>query len=543
MRNLFFWTSGVVLLATAIAAYFNTWWAVSLFFTLPLIALGTYHALQTKRAILRNFPLLGGLRYFFEMIRPEIQQYFVESETDGAPVPRELRSVVYQRAKRQTDTLPFGTQRNVYEPGYEWIAHSLSPVHVDPKELRVTIGGSQCKQPYSASVFNISAMSYGALSRTAVQALNGGAKLGQFYHNTGEGGVSPYHQIEGGDLVWQIGTGYFGCRTPDGQFAPDLFQEMALKPNIRMIEIKLSQGAKPSHGGILPAAKITPEIIAIRKVTGGQDVVSPPAHREFSTPDGLLNFVQRLRELSKGKPVGFKLCVGQSYEFMAICKAMIETGIRPDFVTVDGGEGGTGAAPLEFSDSMGAPLEEGLTIVHDTLVGFGLRDQIRVIASGKVLTGFNLFSRMALGADICNSARGMMLALGCIQARRCNTNHCPTGVATSNEELLRGLVPSDKRSRVANYQASTVKAFAELLGAAGLRSPRDITRRHLHRRVATDAVKTYQELFPEIVNGSFLRGEIHPKYRFAFHAANARTFKADEQPTISTQSPTVAYLR
>lgn len=491
----------------------------------PVIALGLQHAFQTKKAILRNFPLLGLFRYGFEKIRPEIQQYFIESETDGQPISRDMRSVVYQRAKQQTDTLPFGTQRNVYADGYEWISHSLAPSHVDPKTLRIKVGGPQCTQPYSASLLNISAMSYGALSRTAIQSLNGGAKLGGFFHNTGEGGLSPHHLAEGGDLVWQIGTGYFGCRTKDGKFDADLFRETATLPNVKMIEIKLSQGAKPSHGGILPAAKITPEIVAIRKVEFGQDVVSPPAHKAFNDPRGLLKFVKQLRDLSGGKPVGFKLCLGQPSEFVAICKAMIETGLLPDFITVDGGEGGTGAAPLEFSNSVGAPLEDGLSFVNDVLTGFDLRKDIRLIASGKVLTGFHLFSRIALGADMCNSARGMMLALGCIQARQCNSNHCPTGVATQKEQLYKGLVPSDKKVRVANYHRHTIHAFADLLGATGALRPSAVDRGILNRRVSSDVVKTYAELFPAVKPGCFLRGEVPARFTMHVRNASAESFR------------------
>lgn len=528
MRKLFFVFSVTSLIAVGAAAFF--WLPVlwSLIVLIPLIGIGLHNAFQTKKAILRNYPVLGLLRYFFEQIRPEIQQYFVESNTNGTPVPRDVRSVVYQRAKTQTDSLPFGTQKDVYESGYEWLAHSLSPVHASVESMRVTVGGPLCKKPYSASRFNISAMSYGALSKNAILALSGGAKLGGFYHNTGEGGLSPHHLEGGGDLVWQIGTGYFGCRNQDGSFNGDLFRETASRENVKMIEIKLSQGAKPGHGGILPAAKITPEIMAIRKVQAGADVISPPAHREFSTPDGLLSFVARLRELSGGKPVGFKLCVGQPGEFIAICKAMMETGIMPDFITVDGGEGGTGAAPFEFSDSVGMPLEEGLTLVHDVLTGFDLRKNIRVIASGKVLTGFHMFSRMALGADMCNSARGMMLALGCIQARQCNTNTCPTGVATSNPTLVYGLVPSEKRARVANFQQNTMHAFAELLGAAGLESPSMIARSHVNRRVSRDTVKNFADLFPEVTPGQFLRGDIPVRYARAYEWSSAKSFRASQ---------------
>jgi glutamate synthase domain-containing protein 2 len=533
MRRLFFASSALIVGLIAVAALFWPLILISYAVVLPVVALGLQHAFQTKKAVLRNFPVLGLFRYGFEMIRPEIQQYFIESETDGTPIPRDVRSVVYQRAKQQTDTLPFGTQKNVYAEGYEWISHSLSPTHVDVSQLRVNVGGPQCTKPYSASLLNISAMSYGALSRTAIQSLNGGAKLGGFYHNTGEGGLSPHHLKEGGDIVWQIGTGYFGCRTPDGNFAPELFTELAVLPVVKMIEIKLSQGAKPSHGGILPAAKITPEIVAIRKVEPGKDVVSPPAHRAFNDPVGLLKFVAQLRALSGGKPVGFKLCIGQPSEFVAICKAMISTGVMPDFITVDGGEGGTGAAPLEFSNSVGAPLEDGLSFVHDTLTGFDLRKYIRVIASGKVLTGFNLFSRIALGADMCNSARGMMLALGCIQARKCNSNHCPTGVATQNEDLLKGLVPSDKKVRVANYQKHTLHAFGDLLGATGATHVSAVDRSQINRRVSSQLVKTYAELFPPVRPGCFLTGDIPPRFVAHLENASALSFRRVDKQAAS----------
>jgi glutamate synthase domain-containing protein 2 len=530
LRKQFFTFFSVSLGLIAAGSFFwsGTLWALVL--VLPIFLLGLRDAYQTKRSILRNFPVLGNFRYFFETIRPEIQQYFVESETDGTPIPREIRSVVYHRAKEQTDTLPFGTQKNVYGEGYEWLDHSLAPKKIDTGTLRVQIGGPLCTQPYSASIFNISAMSYGALSKNAILALSGGAKLGGFYHNTGEGGVSPHHLEGGGDLVWQIGTGYFGCRTADGNFSPDLFAVMARHKNIKMIEVKLSQGAKPSHGGILPAAKITQEIIEIRKIEGGKDVISPPAHRAFSTPQGLLDFIHQLRQLSGGKPVGFKLCVGLRHEFVAICKAMNESKLYPDFITVDGGEGGTGAAPMEFSDSVGSPLEEGLTFVHDVLIGFDLRKHIRVIASGKVFTGFNLFSRMALGADLCNTARGMMLALGCIQARQCNTNHCPTGVATSNPQLMQGLVPSDKKVRVFNYQRHTLEAFSELLGGAGFSHSSEISRHHIHRRISGAKVVTYAGLFPYVARGSFLKEGVAEPYRTYLENATADDFRIAQIP-------------
>ncbi|MBX2859809.1 MAG: FMN-binding glutamate synthase family protein, partial [Vampirovibrio sp.] len=380
------------------------------------MVIGYANALQTKHAIRRNFPILGEGRYLMEAVRPEINQYFVESDIEGRPFHRVQRSNVYQRAKKALNTHPFGTKHDVYQEGYEWINHSLIPVEPPHEDPRVTIGGDHCTQPYSASIFNISAMSYGSLSKNAVLALNEGAQIGRFAHNTGEGGLSPHHLKPGGDIIWQIGTGYFGCRTPEGNFCPENFKKRATLNNVKMIELKLSQGAKPGHGGILPAEKVTEEVAEIRGVKLGKDVMSPPAHQAFNTPRGLLEFLAKLRELSGGKPVGFKLCVGSKQEFLSICKAMVETGLLPDFITVDGSEGGTGAAPLEFSDSVGMPLNDGLVFVHNALVGCDLRNKIRVIASGKVTTAFDLISKLAMGADMCNSARGMMFALGCIQA-------------------------------------------------------------------------------------------------------------------------------
>ncbi|MGE3756690.1 MAG: FMN-binding glutamate synthase family protein [Pseudobdellovibrionaceae bacterium] len=529
MRRIFYALSAIVLAGIFGISFYSPWVLWSLVIAGPIIGLGLSHALQRKHSILRNFPLLGGVRYLLETIRPEIQQYFIESETDGQPIAREIRSVVYQRAKMETDTVPFGTQRDVYEKGYEWLNHSMTPKHVDPTFLRVSIGGPQCQKPYLASILNISAMSYGSLSTNAVLALNGGAQLGGFYHNTGEGGVSPHHFSEGGDIVWQIGTGYFGCRTPTGDFCADSFQKMASHDNIKMIEVKISQGAKPSHGGILPASKVTPEIAKIRNVELGKDVLSPPAHKAFSTPKGLLHFIHNLRKLSGGKPVGFKLCVGQPSEFISICKAMIETQIFPDFITVDGGEGGTGAAPLEFSNSVGAPLEEGLSFVHDVLIGFDIRKHIKIIASGKVLNGFNIFSRLALGADLCNSARGMLLSIGCIQARKCNTNKCPAGVATNDPELTYGLDPSIKKVRVFNFHKNTVKAFAELLGAAGMEHSSQISRHSVNRRVTPELVKTYGALFPYVQRGSFLKHDLPEIYRFDFDRATSSSFEPVRQ--------------
>lgn len=461
----------------------------------PLILLGLYDMLQRKRTILRNFPIIGHLRYFFEAIRPEIQQYFVESNLAGRPINRENRSIVYQRAKHALQTLPFGTQRDVYEEGYEWVNHSLHPIHVDCSKLRVHVGGPDCKQPYSASIFNISAMSFGSLSANAIEALNGGAHKGKFYHNTGEGGISPYHQKYNGDLVWQVGTGYFGCRTPEGNFCEKSFQENAQKDCVKMIELKLSQGAKPGHGGILPGRKVTAEIAEIRGIEKGKDVLSPPEHKAFHDSKGLLQFIQKMRELSGGKPVGIKLCLGEPQEFDELCDQMIATGLAPDFISIDGGEGGTGAAPLEFSNHIGMPLNEALSYVHDTLLKKGLKDKIVLIAAGKVLTAFHMVKLFALGADIINSARGMMLALGCIQALRCHSNHCPTGVATNDPELVGGLVVSDKVDRVYRYHKDTVKAFSEILGAMGLDHPQSIQRRQVYRRVSPVQTLSFEQIY------------------------------------------------
>jgi len=506
MRNVF-WVGSVLLLAgVGLACYVwpPAWW--SLFIILPLIGRGVADITQKRQAIRRNFPLIGNARYLLELIRPEINQYFVESNGDGKPFSRNDRSVVYQRAKGDVDTMPFGTQRDVYATGYEWINHSLAPAHIEATDTRVLVGGRDCSQPYSTSLLNVSAMSYGALSKNAVLALNGGAKQGGFAHNTGEGGLSPYHLGPGGDLIWQIGTGYFSCRTKDGQFDVAKFTDRASLPNVKMIEIKLSQGAKPGHGGILPAQKLTREIIEIRGVEPGHDVVSPPAHTTFSTPTGLLCFVATLRQASGGKPVGFKLCVGKRHEFLGIVKAMLQTGILPDFITVDGGEGGTGAAPLEFSDSVGTPLNEGLSFVHSALVGANLRSEIRLIASGKVNTGFQIATKVALGADLCNAARAMMFALGCIQALRCNTNQCPTGVATQDPALVKGLHVGDKAERVARYHAETVRSFLDVLGAAGFRHPRELAPRFILKRVSAMETRNYDELYPTVEAGALLGG-------------------------------------
>lgn len=525
MRRIFIGMSLLSLLGVGVMA--ATVWPPILYSLVvlgPVILLGVFDCLQRRHTLRRNFPVLAHARYLMELLRPEINQYFIESNKDGVPFDRERRSIVYQRAKGALDSLPFGTQSNVYAQDYEWINHSLAPKHAAKEPPRVVIGGPQCKQPYSAALLNVSAMSYGALSSAAVLALNHGAKMGGFCHNTGEGGLSPYHLQPGGDLIWQLGTAYFGCRDKKGDFEPDLFKTRVAHPQVKMIEIKLSQGAKPGHGGILPADKLSKEIIAIRNVEPGKDVISPPAHTAFSTPEGLLQFVQQLRELSGGKPVGFKLCVGKHRQFFAIAKAMVETGIYPDWITVDGGEGGTGAAPLEFSNSVGTPLKEGLVFVNNTLLGVNLRDKIRIMAAGKIITGFNMASTLALGADTCNAARAMMFALGCIQSLRCNTNRCPTGVATQDPQLVQGLDIRDKSVRVANFQRETVRSLLDVVGAAGLAHPHELRPWHILRRTSPTESLNYSEIYPTLEPGALLSTAVPKLYARAWNEARPDSF-------------------
>jgi glutamate synthase domain-containing protein 2 len=483
------WHIGLGVLAAAFAA---------------VAAVGLHDLTQTRHAILRNYPVSARLRFLLEGVRPEIRQYFLESDQDGTPFSRDKRAIVYQRAKRDLDKRPFGTQLDVYRDQFEWLHHSLAPKAPAAQGAMRVMVGDGVAQPYSASLLNISAMSYGALSANAVRSLNRGAKAGGFAHDTGEGGVSPHHREFGGDLIWEIGSGYFGCRTPDGRFDLARFAEAARDPQIRMVELKLSQGAKPGHGGVLPAAKITPEIAAIRGIPMGQDCVSPAAHSAFATPAGLLEFVARMREASGGKPAGFKLCIGHPWEFLAICKAMLDTGITPDFIVVDGKEGGTGAAPMEFMDHMGMPLRDGLSFVHNALVGVGLRDRIRIGASGKIITAFDMARAMALGADWCNAARGFMFAVGCIQAQVCHTGHCPTGVTSADPLRGRAIHVPDKAERVANFHANTIHALAELVAAAGLSHPGELKPHHFLRRVSSDRVISFAEQYESLAPGQLL---------------------------------------
>jgi len=470
-----------------------------------LSGLGIYDMLQGHHSILRNYPVVGHMRFVFEGMRPEIRQYLIESDQDEEPFSRDVRSIVYQRAKGVEDKRPFGTRLRVYDAGYSWLTHSVEPKHIENCDFRTHIGGPDCKQPYDASIYNISAMSFGALSANAIQALNTGAKAGSFAHDTGEGGISRYHRKGGGDLIYEIGSGYFGCRTEDGRFDEAKFTEQATRDQVKMIEIKLSQGAKPGHGGMLPAAKISPEIAEARGVPMGRDCASPASHSAFSTPLEMMAFIQRLRDCSGGKPIGFKLCVGHRREFMCIVKAMMETSILPDFIVVDGKEGGTGAAPLEFANHVGMPLVEGLTFVHNTLRGAGLRDKIKLGASGKLVTAFDIARAMALGADWVNSARGYMFSLGCIQAQACHTNRCPVGVATQDPTRQRALDVGDKSERVARFHNNTLKALAEMTGAAGLDHPKKFLPRHFLMRRNNDAMVTGDQAYPYLPVGFLLK--------------------------------------
>lgn len=498
---------------------------LSLFFgcLVPVLIIGIFDYTQTKHALLRNFPVLGHFRYIFEFLRPELRQYIVASDTEEKPFDRETRNIVYRRAKNSLDTQPFGTQLDPKAVGYTWMTHSITPIAGDKVRQRLTIGNQQCGKPYFSSMFNISAMSFGSLSPHAITALNLGAKLGNFAHNTGEGGISDYH-LQGGDLVFQIGTGYFGCRTEQGQFDPLEFRKEASRLEVKMIELKLSQGAKPGHGGILPAAKLTPEIARVRKVSMGQDVLSPITHSAFDTPLTLLEFMQQLRELSNGKPIGFKICIGQRSQFLSICKAMLATGIIPDFITIDGGEGGTGAAPLEFSNYVGEPLDDALVFVHNALVGVGLRQHIKLISSGKIVTGFDMIYHIALGADCFNSARAMMLALGCVQSLQCNLNTCPTGVATQNPRLQRGLVVDEKKYRVADFHKNTMHSFCELIGAMGIDDPALIKPELILRRVENNIVLPLDKIYDFIPEGILLSQHIPQRYQHDWDKASIESF-------------------
>lgn len=521
------------------------WWLIA---AALLVLLGLWDMLQKRHAILRNYPVMGHFRFIFEFIRPEIRQYFIEGDTEALPFSRAERSLVYQRAKGQVDNRPFGTQLDVGEQGYEWVNHSMQPTKLSSHDFRVWIGGSPdqgaegvepCTKPYHASVFNISAMSFGALSGNAIQALNQGAKIGGFIHDTGEGSISQYHRMHGGDLIWEVASGYFGCRNADGTFSEEKFIVNATDPQVKMIELKLSQGAKPGHGGMLPGAKVTPEIAAARGIPVGVDCISPSSHSAFSTPVELMHFIAKLRRLSGGKPTGFKFCVGHPWEWFAMVKAMLETNITPDFIVVDGAEGGTGAAPVEFVDHVGVPLQEGLLLVHNSLLGVNLRHRIKIGAAGKVITAFDIARMMALGADWCNSGRGFMMALGCIQAQTCHTGTCPTGVTTQDPVRQKALVVPDKATRVANFHRNTMHALQELVQAAGLKHPKEITAHHIVRRLSDTQVSLLSNLIMRVEPGSLLKGleEQHKVFQTYWPLASAQSFQPLHEPVLQPSAP------
>jgi len=510
-------------------------WLVVVFAALAL--LGLRDVMQARHAILRNYPVSGHLRFLLEFIRPEIRQYFIESDSDAAPFSRQQRSLVYQRAKGDSDKRPFGTQLDVGAVGYEWINHSMRPSVLKSHDFRVVIGAGRA-QPYSASIFNISAMSFGALSANAILALNAGAKRGNFAHDTGEGSISRHHRVHGGDLIWEIGSGYFGCCNPDGSFSEERFSANARDPQVKMIELKLSQGAKPGHGGVLPGPKVTLEIAEARHVQPWVDCVSPASHGAFKTPIEMLHFIERLRELSGGKPTGFKLCVGHVWEWFGIAKAMLETGITPDFIVVDGAEGGTGAAPLEFTDHVGAPLQEGLLLVHNTLVGLDLRKHIKLGCAGKVVSAFDIARMLALGADWCNAARGFMFALGCVQAQTCHTGNCPTGVTTQDASRQKALDVPSKADRVYHFHQNTLLALKELVQAAGLQDPAGITADHIVRRNSEHGVKLLANLLPFVKTGELLDGESNLQvFRTYWPMASAKSFSATPVPASGEAAP------
>jgi glutamate synthase domain-containing protein 2 len=527
-----FITLTIAVLATAVFAVlmvalpYSSWLLAGLIVAALLVLIGIRDLTQKNHSILRNYPIAAHLRFLFEEIRPELRQYFFEGDKDGTPFSRDRRAVVYQRAKMQLDVRPFGTQYDVYAIGYEWMHHSIAPRPVSKEPFRITVGGEECTQPYSASVFNISAMSFGSLSANAIRALNGGAKLGGFAHDTGEGGYSPYHREMGGDIVWEVGSGYFGCRNPDGTFNADKFAEAAANPQVKMVELKLSQGAKPGHGGVLPAPKVSKEISQTRGVPMGEDCISPSQHSAFSTPVEMMQLIAEMRQLSGGKPAGFKLCIGHEWEFLAICKAMLETGIYPDFIVVDGKEGGTGAAPMEFIDHIGKPMRQGLYFVHNALVGIGARHRIKLGASGKVITAFDIIRAMALGADWCNAARGFMFAVGCIQSQSCHTDRCPTGVATQDPTRQRALVVPDKMQRVANFHRATLHELAEMTAAAGLDHPHDFKPIHISRRVSPSEVVTFADIYPPLGEKQLVDGNAPPRWLVPWNMASAKTFRA-----------------
>lgn len=524
MRNFFYVSAAVLLALTIFLSTLSPWYLLLLLIVLPYVALGIYDCLQTGNNVYRNFPVMGHVKNLFVHNRELLQDWIFENEREIRPFDRIEREIVYHRADNAQQTVALGTRYNYYESGYEWMLHSINPSKEIKEDLRITVGGPGCTQPYSCSIFNVGGMSYGSISKNATMALNGGAKLGNFASNTGEGGLTDYHLHYGGDLIFQFGTGYFGCCTPDGRFDEAIFIRKATVPTVKMIEIKISQGAKPGYGAILPGQKVTEEIARIREIKPWVTIISPPAHTEFSTPVELMHFIKRLRDTSGGKPVGIKFCLGKPHEVVSLCKAMIQTGIMPDFITIDGAEGGTGAAHYESVSWVGMPLEDAVPFVHDVLKGFGLKQHIKLFVSGKITNAFHIVRYLALGADACYSARGMMFALGCVQALQCDLNTCPTGITTTDMKLVKGLVPEDKKHRVHNYHRFTLMAVKDMLIAAGLQGTEDLNRSLICRRTGTNEVKTLEDIYPTIPEGSLLKGPYPEVFKKYMEMASADTF-------------------
>lgn len=525
MARRIFWIVSLICIIT-LGVLGGFWPYVLLGFILvgPLFLIGLYDVLQRDDNILRNYPVVGHLRYLALKVRPEIHQYFIAGEQESRPFNWEIRQHITFYAHNLNSYHPFGTVHNIHAMDYDNTEHSMIVKDVPEEEFRVLVGGDQCSKPYLASRINISAMSYGALSQTAVEAFNRAAKLGNFAQNTGEGGLSKYHLEPGGDIIFQVGTGYFSCRTKDGKFDPERFKACAVHEQVKMIELKISQGAKPSHGGVLPGVKVSKEIAAVRLVEPFVDCISPPMHSAFSTPIGMMEFIQKLRELSGGKPVGFKICIGKFHEFLAIIKAMLQTKILPDFITIDGAEGGTGAAPLEFTNYIGTPLDDALIFAHNALVGTGLRDKIRLIASGKMTNGFDMLSKAALGADMFNMARSMMFSLGCVQSRRCHNNTCPTGITTQNPALYYAVVPHKKAPEIVSYYERTKKRFLLILGACGLEKFSNISPDLIRRRIDVNTTKTYGEIYHYLQPNELLEKPEQTPYAASWARAQAEIF-------------------
>ena len=491
---------------------------------------GVYEHQQKGSGIRANFPILAQARFFFESFRPELRQYFWEDDDDEVPYSRNQRDMVYQRARGELAARPLGTIKDVYEEDYDWLNHSLRPIDIHQPDFLTTVGIGEAA--YDISLLNISGTSFGALSPPAIQALNTGASLGRFAHNTGEGSLSKYHQAGGGDLIWQISTGYFGCRDEKGNFDPELFKSKASLPQVKMIEIKLSQGAKPGHGGMLLGGKVTDEIAETRRIPVGEDCISPAFHSMFSTPTELLDFAEQLRCDSGGKPVGIKLCIGHPWEFIAIVKAMVTEKRFVDFVTVDGSEGGTGAAPAEFTDHLGCPLADALVFVDNCLIGAGIRDRVKVAASGKIVSAYDIVRHCALGADWINMARPFMFALGCIQARDCASGRCPTGIATMDPGRYRVVDVAQKAQRVANFHHNTLKVVGEMIGAAGISHPVHLTRRHIVRRLSSSEIRLADQIFPHVEPGALFTGEPieDPRLDVYWNKVSGDSFNFEGQP-------------